>query len=193
MKAQSVNRYFRPYGLLGTNRLSNLRSFLVRVISPFDNVDDPRRDHALRETLGQEDLQNLLCVFCGKAAQEWDHLVEAAQGGGHQIGNLVPACMSCNRRRGDWELRIDRLGLVEGESETRKARIRAYQILRAQPGESLPFTDEERAALDAGLLALQKVIAEIDVAISAATERYRSAALASQPLLPAPKRGRKNG
>ena len=173
MNAKSMNGYFRPYGRLGTNRMANLRSFLVRVRSPFDSVDDPRRDQALRETLGQHDLQNLTCVFCGEPAKEWDHLHKAADGGPHQIGNLVPACVACNRRRGPWELHLDRLAVVDGQD--RKSRIAAYQRLLKSPGEKLEFTPDELEALRTGVISLESAITEIDKAIDAATDRYKQA------------------
>jgi 5-methylcytosine-specific restriction endonuclease McrA len=41
------------------------------------------------------------CFYCGGAGRiELDHVVPLAQGGQHSIGNLVPACMACNRSKG---------------------------------------------------------------------------------------------
>lgn len=30
---------------------------------------------------------------------EWDHVVPLAKGGTHSVGNLIPACRTCNRRK----------------------------------------------------------------------------------------------
>jgi 5-methylcytosine-specific restriction endonuclease McrA len=39
------------------------------------------------------------CHWCSAPAVTADHLIPVARGGGH-IGNLVPACASCNYGRG---------------------------------------------------------------------------------------------
>lgn len=36
------------------------------------------------------------CAYCGAKAREADHVVPVSRGGRHSIGNLVPACRSCN-------------------------------------------------------------------------------------------------
>ena len=42
-----------------------------------------------------------LCYWCRTApATTADHLRAVAQGGGHEVSNLVPACEPCNRLRG---------------------------------------------------------------------------------------------
>lgn len=40
------------------------------------------------------------CVYCGGFADEVDHVVPVKIGGVDAIDNLVPACRSCNRRKG---------------------------------------------------------------------------------------------
>lgn len=41
------------------------------------------------------------CAYCGEYAQciEQDHVIPRVRGGKHTIGNLLPACPSCNRRK----------------------------------------------------------------------------------------------
>jgi 5-methylcytosine-specific restriction endonuclease McrA len=40
------------------------------------------------------------CIYCGsKKSIEIDHVIPIARGGRHAIGNLAPACMSCNRSK----------------------------------------------------------------------------------------------
>ncbi len=42
------------------------------------------------------------CFYCGKNDRiEVDHREPIAKGGRHSIGNLVPACMTCNRSKTD--------------------------------------------------------------------------------------------
>lgn len=47
------------------------------------------------------------CAYCGEALGEtfdFDHVVAISRGGAHSIGNLVPACVWCNRSK--WNLTI---------------------------------------------------------------------------------------
>ena len=44
---------------------------------------------------------NPLCYWgCGRPATTADHLIPRAQGGSHDLTNLVPACGPCNSARG---------------------------------------------------------------------------------------------
>lgn len=47
------------------------------------------------------------CAYCGcllNDSFDWDHIVPIARGGSHSIGNLAPACISCNRSK--WSLTV---------------------------------------------------------------------------------------
>lgn len=42
------------------------------------------------------------CFYCGSTSQiTADHVVPIARGGSHSVGNLVPACDSCNKSKND--------------------------------------------------------------------------------------------
>lgn len=46
----------------------------------------------------------LACAYCRSRFTEanpleWDHVVPIARGGAHGVGNLVPACLDCNRAK----------------------------------------------------------------------------------------------
>lgn len=52
-----------------------------------------------------EEIQTLYghrCVYCGKKAKEltMDHVVPLVKGGEHSFANVVPACRSCNSKKG---------------------------------------------------------------------------------------------
>lgn len=40
------------------------------------------------------------CAYCGACAAEMDHVLPVSRGGEHDVGNVVPACYECNRRKG---------------------------------------------------------------------------------------------
>ena len=45
-------------------------------------------------------LYNSCCVYCGSNENiTQDHVIPISRGGHHSIGNLVPACLSCNSRK----------------------------------------------------------------------------------------------
>jgi len=45
-------------------------------------------------------LYNASCFYCGFNANiEIDHVIPISRGGRHSIGNLVPACITCNRSK----------------------------------------------------------------------------------------------
>lgn len=41
-----------------------------------------------------------LCVYCGSEYAEIDHVDALSRGGAHCVGNLLPACKSCNSAKG---------------------------------------------------------------------------------------------
>lgn len=51
----------------------------------------------------KKDVKKLLlnsCFYCDGVATTIDHVVPIARGGSHSVGNLVPACLSCNLSKG---------------------------------------------------------------------------------------------
>lgn len=57
---------------------------------------------------------NFCCVYCGERRRlTMDHVVPLVRGGTHSIGNILPACLSCNcRKQGrfvmEWKLNRSR-------------------------------------------------------------------------------------
>ena len=74
-------------------------------MGPFDERDWRR----LLERWGHR------CAYCGSRSGRlsMDHVIPLSRGGRHTIGNLLPACRSCNSSKGDsllieWRLRTSR-------------------------------------------------------------------------------------
>ena len=50
------------------------------------------------------------CSYCHKwPATGWDHVVPVRWGGTDDLGNLVPACWTCNRRKSDQPVQVWRM------------------------------------------------------------------------------------
>lgn len=101
--------------------------------------DADRVSDALR-FLGQDPDGDLSCVYCGHAAQTWDHLVSLVkagqlQGFGHQLGNLVPCCKACNSAKGskDFISFISTYPTIAGDRVALIARLTEYQQQFANP------------------------------------------------------------
>lgn len=44
------------------------------------------------------------CAYCPAPATTWDHIVPVSQGGRTIPGNVLPACVSCNSRKGTLDI-----------------------------------------------------------------------------------------
>lgn len=162
-----IEDYFGPYGTLSQLRGHNLRSFFERVRASFDLPNTERAQRELAPFIGTDGTYE--CAYCGLRAEEWDHIEEASKGGSHQIGNLLPACRSCNRRKRPW---LDQLNKVAGsEFESRKRRIEEYISKLQSPGHSIfdehtlpKFKKAEQDFFDA--------LKNVDEVILEATKRF---------------------
>jgi 5-methylcytosine-specific restriction endonuclease McrA len=41
-----------------------------------------------------------ICAYCGQEANQVDHVIARARGGGHDLDNLVACCARCNSLKG---------------------------------------------------------------------------------------------
>jgi hypothetical protein len=48
-----------------------------------------------------------VCHYCGSPADSVDHIVAPCHGGTDNLGNLIPACLSCNSSKNDSRLPPD--------------------------------------------------------------------------------------
>lgn len=104
MKIESLRGHLRAYSIR-RERGTTLNHAFASAIAPTEEFDRERAVKAMT-FLGQEDPDDLRCVYCGAEAQTWDHVASLVQktrtsGFGHTLGNLVPACKDCNSRRGN--------------------------------------------------------------------------------------------
>ncbi len=107
MRPTDIKPHLRPYSIV-QRRKTTINHAFASALAPCDQYDEDRLTLAMT-ALGQTDLADLRCVYCGDAAETWDHLVGLVKdselnGYGHQVGNLVPSCRVCNSRKGnrDW-------------------------------------------------------------------------------------------
>ena len=77
------------------------------------------------------------CAYCGASGDlQIEHVVPISKGGEHHLGNIVPACQSCNFSKG----KADALTWYQSQpffSETRWQRIQDL-LTRSQPGYDQP-------------------------------------------------------
>ena len=103
MKKESIKKYLKPYSIL-SKRKTTINHAFASALAPYDDYDEEKLNEALM-VLEQSSGVNLRCVYCGKDAETWDHLVGLVKdsnfsGYGHQIWNLVPCCTKCNTKKG---------------------------------------------------------------------------------------------
>ncbi len=172
MNTSSIKEYLRHYGRIRSLRGSVIRSTFKRVTAAFDDFNQAQVDAAIRE-LGLEPTR-LTCVYCGKEAACWDHLIPAAHEGTHQLRNLAPACTNCNHRKGDktWKDFFDTLDKANENIERRRALERYTKAYK--PGDSLitdPVDQEKLAEL---LDRIHQAMSEADDVVAAAIARQRA-------------------
>jgi 5-methylcytosine-specific restriction endonuclease McrA len=73
---------------------------LVRGVLDALRADDLRHKKTARRTV-RNAYGKAACVYCGGGAGTADHIRPRALGGGHTLGNLVPACQPCNLKKRD--------------------------------------------------------------------------------------------
>lgn len=107
MKLADIKPHLRPYSIV-QRRKTTINHAFASALAPCDAYDEERLKRAMA-ALGQTNLDDLRCVYCGAAGETWDHLVGLVKdselnGYGHQVGNLVPCCRACNSLKGnrDW-------------------------------------------------------------------------------------------
>ncbi|MGA3130658.1 MAG: HNH endonuclease [Terracidiphilus sp.] len=131
MKKQSIKLHLAPYSIL-QKRKTTINHAFASAIAPVDKYDEAVLGDALK-LLDQDPDGDLRCVYCGSLAETWDHLIGLVEkmelrGYGHQLGNLVPCCRSCNSRKGakSWQLYLKGVAPDEQTSEAKQILITSY-------------------------------------------------------------------
>jgi hypothetical protein len=138
VKKNSIKKHLARYSIFHKRRTTINHAF-ASALAPQDEYDEQRLDEALK-FLGQDPDGDLRCVFCGRPAATWDHLVSLVKDGvlrgfGHQLGNLVPCCAVCNSAKGakDWDVFIASQAAEGAERSELLKLLAAYNARFAQP------------------------------------------------------------
>ena len=142
MHFSDIKRHLRPYVMVA-NRKTTINHAFASAVASCDEYDETRVKAAILE-LGQDPDLELSCVYCGKAAETWDHVHATVKGSvfsghGHRLGNLLPCCKPCNSKKGnkDWQQYLLQMP-VEASARERSLKVivaylEKYQILDALP------------------------------------------------------------
>ena len=104
MRIKDIKRHLKVYSIMG-GRETTINHAFASALASNDYYDERIIIKAIK-MLGQNPDKDLFCVYCGKLAETWDHVVGLVKnhnfsGHGHVIGNLVPCCRKCNAEKGN--------------------------------------------------------------------------------------------
>jgi len=156
MHYKSIKQHLKPYGIFARRRTTINHAFAA-AIAPHDDFDDKRIREALA-LLGQDPEAAILCAYCGREAETWDHvhatvMKSGFSGHGHRLGNLLPCCKPCNSKKGnkDWRQFLGKLQVPEAERIERERRIAKYlkklSVLDAIPEQTPEYEELLRLRL----------------------------------------------
>lgn len=117
LNKDAINEYARNYYQLHKAKQSE-RKRIYNLKNPevAKNASAKRRSRQMKNGIylvTSKELKSLYksnCFYCGSNEKiEIDHIIPISRGGSHSIGNLVPACLSCNRSKNnkllvEWKL-----------------------------------------------------------------------------------------
>ncbi|PHF65978.1 MULTISPECIES: HNH endonuclease [Priestia] len=107
MEIDKIKKHLKPYSISG-KRKSTINHAFASALAINDEYLEERVRKAL-EILEVIIDGKLFCFYCDtNEATTWDHVVSLVknrefQGYGHQIGNLIPSCSTCNSKKGGKE------------------------------------------------------------------------------------------
>jgi len=114
------------------SRSSTLTNIFIASLMPYRKPTDKDFNKALK--ILRMSRENILCVYCGKTATEWDHLHpfvldKKPTGYYTTIFNLVPSCGKCNQSKGNknWENWMRKKHAARKDLEARIKKIKSYE------------------------------------------------------------------
>ena len=151
MNTTSIKRHLKDHSIY-SSRKTSINNAFAAALSIADSFDLERIEKAMI-SLGL-DPNDLKCIYCGNDAQTWDHIVCLVKDGkysgfGHQIGNLIPCCSSCNssKTNKDWKIFLRSKKLPEAKHQSLEQRIEAYIQLKTLEFKNL-LDDEIQSEID---------------------------------------------
>ena len=136
--------------MIAGKRGTTITHAFASALAPIEIYEATRVREAM-VLLGQADPSALVCVYCDRSAETWDHveaLVRHRQGSGfgHTLGNLVPACRDCNSKRGNkpWAEWMRKRGVAEERIERIRRHHEASSVAAVNPRGLLTSTQATR-------------------------------------------------
>jgi HNH endonuclease len=120
----------------------------------------------------------LSCVFCGSLeVKRWDHLIAVTHSGETVLGNMVPACASCDDSKQhksfeEWmRARASKLGMAPDDLDRRLTRLSAFASAFGYTHTSLGdrLTDDEKETLNQ----IRERMTDLRVTIEELIAQYR--------------------
>lgn len=172
LKASGMKTWLAQYKV--SSRSSTVTNAFVAALLPHDEYDEVKVQQAMTR-LGQKS-DELNCVYCGRPATTWDHLIclvqaKKANGHGHRVRNLVPCCSTCNSSKGgtpfdDWiqGYTHSKKGFIKGTTRVSGDRVELVKLLREYQSEC-PKRSTDDLDLETKLMIMRDRV--IDILIEA--------------------------
>lgn len=115
MNLSSIKAHLKEYSIYDKRRTTINHAFASSLSVP-DRYDEKRLVELLQILEISSD--NIVCAYCRKEAETWDHVEGLVNnnefsGYGHQYGNLLPCCKTCNSKKGNKKWNIWLTNMVE--------------------------------------------------------------------------------
>jgi endonuclease I len=131
MKKTDIKRHLQDYSIFNKRKTTVNHAF-ASAQSISDTYDEEKVNCAIR-LLGQDPDNDLLCVYCDKPAETWDHIKAVVENGefsghGHTISNLLPCCKNCNSKKAnkDWRIFIEQSKIDQLTKDKKTKLIEEY-------------------------------------------------------------------
>jgi hypothetical protein len=83
VRKKDIKRHLQDYSIYG-KRKTTINHAFASALSVADEYDEYKIDTALL-SIGQDPNNDLLCVYCDKPAETWDHIMAVVKKGNFQV------------------------------------------------------------------------------------------------------------